>query len=76
MTHGERIKQVEDRAGARGQRFGQRIAAHQLGPLARRIASGIGDGTPAPWAGFVWYHPAGPPQNLIHQLERVAPPAA
>jgi hypothetical protein len=77
MTHEERIQQVEDRAGARRHSFGQSIAAHRLGPLACQIASGIGDGTPALWAGFVWYRPEGLfQQSLIPHPVKVAPPAA
>jgi hypothetical protein len=37
------------------QTFGQSLpVACCLRPLARGIASHIGDGRPAPWAGFVW----------------------
>jgi hypothetical protein len=37
------------------QNFGQPLpAAGHLSPLTRSISSHIGDGRPAPWAGFAW----------------------
>ncbi|MBV9279905.1 MAG: hypothetical protein JOZ41_07475 [Chloroflexi bacterium] len=39
------------------QSLGQTIDPQQLSRLARQMASAIGDGTPASWAGFVWYRP-------------------
>jgi hypothetical protein len=48
---------VTDRAPSH--RFGQPIPPHRLSSLARQMAAAIGDGTPAPWAGFVWQHPDG-----------------
>lgn len=29
----------------------------RLSPMARAISARIGNGRPAPWAGFVWYRP-------------------
>jgi hypothetical protein len=40
-------------------RFGQCLPPHRLRPLARQMAAAIGDGTPAPWAGFAWHGPVG-----------------
>lgn len=45
----------------------------KLSPLARQIASGIGDGKPATFAGFVWYQPRGLfQQGLHHRVEQAA----
>ena len=59
------------------QDFGQNIDPDQLGTMARDIASGIGDGRPVSWAGFVWYKPEGLfQQNLLHRVERRSHPKA
>jgi hypothetical protein len=46
--------------------LGQGVASDRLSPMARGIAAGIGDGRPAPWAGFVWYRPLGLFQQGLH----------
>jgi hypothetical protein len=57
--------------------FGQSIASHRLSPMAQDIASGMGDGQPARWAGFVWYRPEGLfQQNLLHRAEALSRPKA
>ena len=48
--------------------FGQATpSGKQLSPMAGAIASGIGHGQPAPWAGFVWYRPEGLFQQNLHR---------
>ena len=38
--------------------FGQNApATSRLSALARSISSRVGDGTPSPWAGFLWRRP-------------------
>jgi hypothetical protein len=51
------------------ERFGQEIDSKRLSPLARQMATAIGDGTPAPWAGFVW------PQQDDRLQQHLPPPA-
>jgi hypothetical protein len=52
------------------------LRAETLRPMARQIASGIGDGTPATFAGFVWYQPRGLFQQELHRLPRETRKAA
>lgn len=52
--------------------FGQSVPEQQLSGMARNIVAGIGDGQPAPLAGFVWYRPEGlSRQHQLHQLEQL-----
>jgi hypothetical protein len=47
------------------------VRREKLSPMARQIASGIGDGKPASFAGFVWYQPRGLfQQDLHHRVQR------
>jgi hypothetical protein len=52
--------------------FGQAVPERNLGVLAAGIASRIGDGKPAPLAGFVWYRP----QGSEHEVKEALPAAA
>jgi hypothetical protein len=57
--------------------LGQSVAPHQLSSLARQIAARMGDGTPAQWAGFVWYSPESlAHQNVLRQMETLSPSKA
>jgi hypothetical protein len=49
-------------------RFGQEVPAlDQLGEMARGIVRAVGNGRPAPWAGFVWYQPCDPIAATVEQ---------
>jgi hypothetical protein len=57
--------------------FGQTAAPrHRLGDMVRRILTGIGDGKPAPFVGFVWHRREDLGQTLQRQVEEVLRPVA
>jgi hypothetical protein len=58
------------------QTFGQIVNAQQLSGMARQIASTIGNSTPAPWAGIVWYRHQGVVQPLVRPTEQPHPARA
>jgi hypothetical protein len=57
-AHVHKVREADEMIGTPPSHgFGQSIDPCSLSPLARQMAAAIGDGGPAPWAGFVWHQP-------------------
>ena len=71
---GAPMKGVRDRATTTSlETFGQTVPpGKHLSKMALDIASGIGDGKPAAFAGFVWYRPAElSPESIRQRIENL-----